>query len=91
MLLIKLTALEFLQSKETANIINVLMDQCAMDEKVEKEVINLFISSNIIMININLRRNFQFVKFLRHLLFRMVKFTACDIISLDRKLLATVS
>ncbi|XP_057334108.1 uncharacterized protein LOC130673184 isoform X2 [Microplitis mediator] len=57
------------QSNETANIINVLMDRCAMDEKVEKE----------------------FVKFLRHLLFRMVKFTACDIISLDCRLLATIA
>ncbi|KAG8035029.1 hypothetical protein G9C98_005452, partial [Cotesia typhae] len=57
------------QSKKTANIINTLIRQNRMDDKVEKELL----------------------KFLRDLSFRKIKFTAHEIISLDRSILATLA
>ncbi|CAD6237032.1 GSCOCT00014139001.2-RA-CDS, partial [Cotesia congregata] len=57
------------QSKKTANIINALIRQNRMDDKVEKELL----------------------KFLRDLSFRKIKFTAYEIISLDRSILATLA
>ncbi|XP_044577946.1 putative gustatory receptor 28a isoform X1 [Cotesia glomerata] len=57
------------QSKKTASIINALIRQNRMDDKVEKELL----------------------KFLRDLSFRKIKFTAYEIISLDRSILANLA
>ncbi|XP_074110675.1 putative gustatory receptor 28a [Cotesia typhae] len=57
------------ESKRTPIIINSLMSQCVVHDKVEKELLN----------------------FLRELAFRKIKFTACEIIPIDRSFLATAA
>ncbi|CAD6237030.1 GSCOCT00014137001.2-RA-CDS [Cotesia congregata] len=56
-------------SQKTADIINILMDECAMDEIVEKKL----------------------SKFSHDIIQRKLKFIACGILPLNRKLLPTVS